>query len=927
MGNLQRSYVWIYGLIWGCMILFIGCKNTTQSADDRTIHIGFSQAMTTDEWRQQMNKSMRIEAALHPEVALDIRDAQNDVNQQVKDIGNLIKTNPDVLIVSPIASEPITSVVQKAYEHGIPVLIVDRKIQGESFSAFLGADNIEVGRTAANYIAANSTGSGKVIEITGLEESSPAYERALGFAQGLRKYPAISIVATIHGDWEKTSVKTPLRKLFSERTDIEYVFAHNDRMAQGAWEVAQSMGLEHQIKFVGVDGLNTPNGGIQLVKKGKLEATVLYPTGGNEALKLALEIVQGKSFARNYILNTIVINKMNAELMENQMNKIDQQQAIMDSQQQAIQQQEAKYTSQNTLLKLVTVLFLLAVGLAGYSIYSTLFIKKKKRELESTNQMVLEQKERLESVTEQLQQSHEAMANFFTGMSHEFKTPLTLIIGYTEALMQNSKFKGMEIVGDIRQIYFNSNRLLRLMNQLLDFRKIEERSIQLQVARIELVEFTNRIMKFFKQEAIKRNITFKFICDYEAVYLHADRDYLDKIYFNMLSNAFKFTPNNGTITIAVYKSNASELVLQFKDTGIGIPEEELETIFQPFFQASNNTLNSSGIGLHLVSYYMKLHKGSIEVNCKHGTEFSLYFPDGSAQLSLSEAVSKESTRALDIWETKDTELEATIKPYPISNQKDTGSERYRLLIIEDHLDIVIFLEKQLRDEFDIYSCNGTNAEQRAMELIPDMILCDVNLPERDGFEISAAIKQDLRTSHIPIIILSAFSSTEFILKGLQAGVDMYLTKPFNLSILKQSLATVLYNREKLRYYFTHNLHRIEEGTREFGSQEQEFLLHLNQIIEINFDNPEFTVEMLAEKLHISRVQLYRKVKAILGHSISDHMNYMKMERAKKLLNEGKMNISEIAYKLGFSSPNYFSTTFKAKFGMSPREFQTNARSS
>ena len=222
----------------------------------------------------------------------------------------------------------------------------------------------------------------------------------------------------------------------------------------------------------------------------------------------------------------------------------------------------------------------------------------------------------------------------------------------------------------------------------------------------------------------------------------------------------------------------------------------------------------------------------------------------------------------------------------------------------------------------IRDSDGSDAIEKAMEIVPDIIICDINLVDKDGYEISKELKKDLRSSHIPIIILTAQSNKESVLKGLQSGVDQYLTKPFSLSILKQSISGLLFNREKLRYYYTNNIYRVEPESK-FGNQEQSFITKMNDIIKRNVENPKFSVEDLADKLGVSRVQLYRKVKAIIGINISDHINNVKLEKAAELLKSNNMNISEIAYSLGFSSPNYFSTAFKNKFGISPKDYKSS----
>lgn len=893
--------------------IIVSCSRSPQS---RTVRISFSQAMTTDDWRQQMNKSMQIEASLHPEVELNIFDAGNSVAKQIKDIERLIAARPDVIIVSPIQTKPVTGVVQKAIDSGIPVLIIDRKTEGETYTSYLGADNIEVGRNAANYIVTNGIENRQIIEITGLKGSSPADERSLGFEQVLKDHPSFSLVGRVHGDWEKHSVGTPLKKMMEEHPNVDYIFAHNDRMAFAAWETARNLGKEKRVKIIGVDGLNTVNGGLQHIKDGKLEATILYPTGGNEAIKLAVRMFRKEQVAKNNILNTIVIDKKNVEIIENQMDKIDQQQSVIDSQQGAIKIQAEEYASQNNLLRLLAILLVLILGLAGYSVFSTVFISRKKRELEKINQTVVSQKDEILKMSEIAQQSTDAKINFFTGLSHEFKTPITLIMSYAESLIENDKIKGTRLTDEVRLIHNNSERLLRLINQLLDFRKIEAQKFNLRASRVNLYDFSAEIMKNFRGEAVRRNITFELSAQNKETELFLDRSLMDKVYYNLISNAFKFTPDNGSIEISI-RETSKEVKISFKDSGIGIPEKELSDVFNPFFRASNNTKNSSGIGLNLSKEFIQLHKGNIDVRSKQGAEFVITLLKGKEHLDIGEILESEQSAAIsqDIFPEQIPKTISTI----VSAE---SQERHSLLIIEDHIDLSSFLSTKLEDAYEIYLSDGSNAIEQAVELVPDIIICDVNLNGTDGFGIANTLKKDLRTSHIPIIMLTALSNKESMIKGFQAGVDQYLTKPFSLAVLRQSLTNLLYNRERLRYYYTNNIYRVDPDTR-FGLVEQDFVTRMNEIISRNMasDKSKFSVEDLAEALNISRVQLYRKVKAILGISISDHINNIRLERAVEMLKSNDMTVSEIAYALGFSSPNYFSVAFKNKFGVSPKEYK------
>ncbi|AWK05830.1 AraC family transcriptional regulator [Flavobacterium crocinum] len=894
----------------------ISCK---QKQGDK-IRVGFSQAMTTDDWRKQMNSSIKIEASLRPEVDLTIKDANNNVDKQIEDIERFISNKVDVIIVSPIQSKPLTAVVEKSIKAGIPVLVVDRKIEGESYTAYLGADNIEIGRIAGRYIISHSKASGNIIEITGASGSSPAYERTLGFNQIINENKRFKIVNTIQGDWEKESVKAPLKAILLQNPNVEYIFAHNDRMALSAWETAKTLGLEKKIKFIGVDALNSVNGGIELVKSGVLDGTILYPTGGNEALKLALKMYNKESISRNNILNTIVIDKNNAEIIENQMDKVDQQQLVIESQQGAIKVQEREYASQNNLVRLLSFFLVIILSLTIYSIYSTISISKKKKQLERINQTVIDQNNEIQEMAQIAAKSNEAKLNFFTGLSHEFKTPITLIMSYVESLIENDKIKGTALIDEVKLIHKNSNRLLRLINQLLDFRKIEEQKFTLRASNTKIYDFTNEVMINFKGEAARRNIDFQLSCKNKNMELFIDRGLMDKVYFNLLSNAFKFTPDNGKISISIVENQDNTVKIHFKDSGIGIPDDELSNVFDPFFRASNNNKNSSGIGLHLSKEFVLLHQGTIELKSKQGSEFVITLLKGNSHLQPSEIIQKvESLTSIPNLITDNLNIEPDLK----ESNTISDSEKHSLLIIEDNVDLVNFLKAKLSNEYVVYNSDGSDAIEKALEIIPDIIICDINLVDKDGYEISKELKKDLRSSHIPIIILTAQSNKESVLKGLQSGVDQYLTKPFSLSILKQSLSSLLFNREKLRYYYTNNIYRVEPESK-FGNQEQSFITKMNDIIKKNVENPKFSVEDLADKLGVSRVQLYRKVKAIIGINISDHINNVKLEKAAELLKSNDMNISEIAYSLGFSSPNYFSTAFKNKFGISPKEYKTTS---
>lgn len=310
-----------------------------------------------------------------------------------------------------------------------------------------------------------------------------------------------------------------------------------------------------------------------------------------------------------------------------------------------------------------------------------------------------------------------------------------------------------------------------------------------------------------------------------------------------------------------------------------------------------------------------MHKGRIEIHSKNGTEFIITLPLGKEHLEEKEIIKDAVLGYSHDSDYLDSEDIQTVEP------KNT-EDKYSILFIEDNKELLDFVSLKFSTEYSIYTSDGNNAIERALEFIPDIIICDLNLPGKNGFEICEILKNDLRTSHIPVIILTASDDPDSYSKALESGADIFLTKPFNLKSLSQSIKSLLFNREKLRFYYSNNIESIVNNEDvNFGISEQDFLRKLNELIEINIDKSLYTVEDLAKDLNISRIQLYRKVKAMLGISISDHINNIRLEKAKELLLNSNQNISEIAYSVGFSSPNYFSTSFKNKYGLSPKDFK------
>lgn len=900
----------------GILLTSISCLNNTE---DKIIRIGFSQCVSDHPWRVAMNHSIKVQSSLYPQVDLKIYEARKDLQLQIEHIEKMIADNMDVIIISPMESELMAPVIVKAYDQGIPVILIDRKINSEKYTAFIGADNLEVGRNAGSYISASSSEITNVIELKIGDNASPSVERSQGFHEVVAKNKNINVVASIDytnpvdHDRILTSVLDSL-----ENTSIDYFYAFNDLLAYESWQIARRKGLKDKIKFIGVDGLNGDNGGIDLVRNGILDASIFYPTGGAEAIKLAMQIVNGNEVPKVNILGTTVIDERNADIMKNQLDRINEQLNDIEQQSSALIQIENQYSAQNNLLKVAITFLAIILSLTVYSIYSMLTIRKKNKQLLLKNKKITIQRNQIEKIAEEVKESNEAKFNFFTGLSHEFKTPITLIMSSIESLREGLKDKKGKYIYELDLINNNSSRLLRLINNLLDFRKSEDKKFNLRASETNIYKFSKGVFDDFQREAKKRGIRFTLDSNNKDLKLFIDRNLMDKVYFNLFSNAFKFTPDNGIISLEIIDNpELSYALIVIKDNGIGIPQKEVPHVFEPFFKGSNNRKNSSGVGLHLSKQFVELHLGEINVESHNGTFFNIKLFKGSTHFNEDQIIVEP---AISDSSMVDFSLEFVPMEDSVVVASKDSNEKHSVLIIEDNKDLSTFLKNKLNKEFEIILSDGTDSLEKAFEYIPDIVICDVNLPEKDGFEICTTLKADLRTSHIPTIILTALGDKESYLKGLSSGADLYLTKPFSFSILTQSIKSLLYNREKLRYYYTNNVFRVKDE-QTLGDFEQKFIFELNKTIKANIDNSNFSVERLAESMGVSRVQLYRKIKAIFGIGVNDYINNLRLEKSKSLLENSKLSISEIAYSSGFSSPNYFSTAFKGKFGISPAQYR------
>lgn len=542
--------------------------------------------------------------------------------------------------------------------------------------------------------------------------------------------------------------------------------------------------------------------------------------------------------------------------------------------------------------------------------------------------------------TIQLEKLNNKKLQFFTNISHEFRTPLTLIINPLEDILR-SKNVSREIHNKLKIVHKSSDRLSRLINELMDFNKLEFNKIFLQVKKIEVIAFVQEIIGYFDEEAAARNITIDFESELEKLEDWLDPKMLEKIIFNIISNAFKFTPDNGFITISIDESDSHHSVLlngnkvpsfsiTISDTGSGIHKEDLKRIFDRFYQVNNlnkDYYGSTGIGLEVVKEFVELHKGNIDVESKlgEGTKFIVTFPLGNSFYKENEVVNEvfeiEKNKNKFLFESNkylvdDGEIINESKKEIVT---DTAKE-FTVLIVEDNLELRNYLKMELSKLYKVITAeNGKKGYELAVQKLPEIIITDVIMPVMDGLQLCKNIKGDLKTSHIPLLMLSAKAMVQDRIEGIDSGADIYLSKPFELDILKSSLAQLITSRQIMFKKFYTGI--TKQGKEKTTSLDNDFIQKILHFINDNLSESELSVELLSSKVFLSRSQLYRKIKTLTGVSVNEFIRNVRLEKAKQLLEQGNknVNINEISYKVGFTSASYFAKCYKIKYGHLPTQ--------
>ena len=850
--------------------------------------IGVSQC-SEDIWRDKLNNELVMSTYQHDNVTLKFASANDNDRLQKQQIEQFIKEGVNLLIVSPNQIHTISSVIDKAYDAGIPVILFDRKTDSRKYTAFIGADNYEAGHEIGYFIGQQLEGKGNIAEICGLQASSPAIERNRGFMDALKSYPNVKVVARGYGDWIKESGVTAMDSiLVQSKESFQYVFAQNDRMALGALQSIKKHKVKG-IKIVGIDALPVPGGGMENVRDGNLEASYIYPTRGDSVMQLALNILEKKPYKRDNYLKGALVTKANANVLLMQNEEMNKQTARLNALHGKVDTYLVQYNHQKMYIVLFSIILLLLIGIMVY-IYRTILMKRRIEE-----------------------EANKAKLQFFTNISHELRTPLTLIADPVNYIIHDDNLNSQQR-SMLQIVQRNVLVLTQLVSEILDFRKVQNGKMELRLSDFNLTESMKQWIKLFSASAQKKHIAISMNAP-DAIMLRADQDKIERICYNLLSNALKYTSEGGEISLMA-KEEGGRVMISVADNGCGISSDELPYIFDRFYQAKNAG-RGTGIGLAIVKAFTELHHGEVSATSIEGkgSTFTIHIPvrqKGEVTNQPTEKIEQlvEPSSAEEV-PNQARHIDELIQPYQ--------TDKPEVLIIDDNIDIRTYLRSVLSEKYNVSeAADGKVGLELARKIVPDIVLSDIMMPVMDGLAFCQQLKTDKAISHIPVILLTARSLDEQRAEGYEHGADAYLSKPFSLRLLLSRIDNLIESRKKLNQTWSKGVEDDEIGNIS-NEIDKSFLKQLRKIIQENLANSDLSVEQIGDEIGLSRVQLYRKVKALTGYSPVEIVRKARLTRARHLLQTTERTVSEVAYAVGFSTPSYFSKCYKDEFGENPKK--------
>lgn len=891
----------------------------TGCGGEKKYRIGVSQC-SEDDWRAKMNDEIKREAMLHDDVDVEILSADDSSDKQKRDIRYFADNGFDIIIVSPNEAVALTPAIKEVYDSGTPVIIFDRNILDDSYTARIGADDAAIGKEAAEYALSFNGAGNKAIELSGLPGSTPAAGRHGGFSKAYTEGGG-KIIASVPCNWKEEDARPATDSLLRIYDNVDVIFAHNDRMAIGASKAARAAGRD--IKIIGIDA--APEIGIRAVADSVIDATFLYPTEGHRLIQTALAILKGEPYARDVIMPaSSAVDLSNADILLRQNDALKEETGKMTYLKDKVDRYLTQYSTQTSLfyacIAIIVLLFIII-----FMILRTYWQHKRHQlALLDRNKELEKQRDKERDLNQKIKEANETKLMFFTNVSHDLRTPLTLI---SEPISQlkgaanlTPKQESLVKIADK-----NIRILRRLINQILDFRKYENDKLRLHLTEIDLGKAVEDWAESFSELAANRDIALhvNIGCADAGASTAVDTEKMERVVFNLISNAFKYSPDGSLITVT-YTRTENENIISVADNGQGISERDMGNIFDRFYQVDQIHPNGSGIGLSLSKAFVEMHGGTISVRSavNEGSEFTVRIPVSH--------VAEEATP----YNAKITESDVNAELGIIEAEAEADENKPLILAIDDNHDIRALIRQLMGDEYNVATAgNGEEGLEKAIDKVPDLIICDIMMPVMDGLECCRKLKEDVRTSHIPVLMLTACSLDEQRIQGYDSGADGYLSKPFNGDLLKSRCASLIANRKRIKDLWQQTApgptpDKEEEAMSAEPQKriESEFYNKFLAIFYEEIGNSDLNIETLASRLGFERTQLYRKIKALTGYSPVELIRSLRLKKGRELITTTDRTMSEIAYEVGFSTPAYFTKCYREAFGETPTETRNTATS-
>ena len=917
-----------------CVLSLLACSRKPE-----VFTIGVSQC-SVDAWREAANNEIGQEALFYNNLNLVFKSVRDDSQQQIADIEQFIEDGVDLLIISPNESSALSPVVEKAYDAGIPVVLYDRKVDSDKYTAFIGGDNRQIGSIAGSYTLSIIDGRKRIALIRGTRGSTADTERYEGFVSVLdqQKISGAAIAVEAYANFTREDARKAMGEILSktrEEDPYDLVFAFNDEMAAGVYDAYVEAGMKKPF-IMGIDALLAADGTgtIPYILDGMIDASFIYPTGGNAVISLAHRILMGEPFERENILSTEMVNRTNVRVYQTQVNQLAEKQRRAEELNSRIQAYNQRYERQQQMMYIILA-FAMILGMVLILLAFTMRTRNRLViRLNEQNAQILKQVESLEAqkkqlidLSEQLEETTQAKLNFFTNISHEFKTPLSLISGPIDDLISNKQMPAnAEVPLDI--LKRNSSKLTRLITELLDFRTLESGNLAVNYSMGNLDTFLREILKMFADVIRRRNLHFEYEVDDSGYEIPFDPIKMEKVFTNLLSNAFNHVDKEGTIRIRLSSTpieSGRDINLSVFNSGSYIPPENIEKIFQRFYTLDAEQ-KGTGIGLALVTSLVDALGGVIQVDSEQatGTTFTVKIP--LEKDLLTDARFNTKTYVPEFAKLKLATMGEEDVASGILDEMAREEGKPTVLVIEDNVDMRYYIRTILSSDYHVLLAkDGNIGTSKAFKLLPDIVLCDIMMPDMDGYEVCRQLKGNPSTKDIPIILLTACSLDEQRARGYESGAEAFMQKPFNVTTLKVRMRQLLQRKEQISSEIQGDwLIGRKAGT--LSSAAATMLNRFREYVEEHIME-NISLDEIAQHLGYSKSKLYRELKDVTEYSPIDLVNLVRLHKAVDLMTREQQNITEAAFNTGFSSPSYFSRTFLKYYYMRPKDYIKGKQSS